>query len=116
MHCAFNAVSSAISGRSLGVYADKMFKKGIKDSKEYIGFVLGKMKKSGYEIENISFSIEAKKPRLEQHHEKIILSLSKILGLDSDRIGLTFTSGDDMTEFGRGKGMKCTSIALLRKK
>ncbi|MEK6942957.1 MAG: 2-C-methyl-D-erythritol 4-phosphate cytidylyltransferase [Nanoarchaeota archaeon] len=107
LHALFNAISSAIGERGLGYYADSMFKKGITDSKKYLEAILEKMKQKNLSINNISIMIEAGKPKLEPHTEKIKSSLSKILGLNEGKIGISYTSGERLSSFGLGKGMQC---------
>ena len=114
LHSLFNAISSAIGERSLGHFANPMFKKGIVDSKEYINVILVKLNEKGMKINNISISIEAAKPKLEPHSDKIKESLSTILKLDKEKIGLTFTTGDKLTSFGLGKGMQCFAVVSLK--
>lgn len=113
LHALFNAISSAVSERSLGFYCDEMCKKGITDSKEYLKVMLDKLKQKNLRINNVSISIEAKKPRLEKHTGKIIGSLSRILDLDKERIGITYTSGENLTSFGQGQGMQCFVVVTL---
>lgn len=115
LHALFNAVSSAIGERSLGCYANDMWDKGITDSKEYLKIILGILKQKGFKINNISISIEAGKPRLEHHTDKIKDSLSKILNLEQENIGVTYTSGDGLTAFGQGEGIQCFAIVALLK-
>lgn len=114
LHALFNAVSSAIGERSLGYYADKMFRKGITDSAEYLKVMLGKLKQKNLKISNVSISIEAKKPKLEGYTGKIKASLSKILNLEKENIGITYTSGDGLTSFGQGKGIQGFAVVMIK--
>ena len=107
LHALFNALSSAIGGRSLDYYAGPMCRKDITNSKEYLKVVLRKLNQKNLKINNISISIEAAKPKLEQHTYKIKNSLSKIIGLEEENIGITYTSGDKLTSFAQGKGIQC---------
>ena len=113
LHALFNAISSAIGEKSLGFYADKMYKRGVTDSREYLKLILKKLKDKNMKINNLSISIEALKPKLEKHTEKIIESLSKILNLNKENIGITYTSGDNLTSFGQGKGIQCFSAITV---
>lgn len=113
LHALFNAISTAIGETSLGFYADEMCKKGITDSKEYLEVMLEKMKKKSLEINNASISIEAKKPKLEQYNDAIKEPLSKILKIEKGKIGIAFTSGEGLTDFGKGDGMQCFVIVSL---
>ena len=53
-----------------------MCKKGIGDSKEYLKVILKKLNQKSIRINNVSISLEAKKPRLEKYSDKIKDSLS----------------------------------------
>src|SRR3989338_3956063 len=50
LHALFNALSTAIGFKSLGFYADDMYKKGVIDSKKYINFILEKVNERDYKI------------------------------------------------------------------
>ena len=113
LHALFNATSSAIGQKSLGYYSEPMFKKGVIDSKEYLKVVLNELTKRNLKLGNVSIAIEAKKPNLEKHTDKIKYSLSKILNLDKENIGITYTSGEGLTAFGRGEGMQCFVVVTL---
>ena len=113
LHALFNAISSAIGGNSLGYYADPMLDKGITDSKEYLKVVLKKLSEESLKISNISISIEAKKPRLDAYINKIMDSLAKILNMEKGRMGITCTSGEGLTEFGKGQGMQCFVVVSI---
>ncbi len=115
LHALFNALSSGIGERSLGYYSDSMCKKGIMNSKEYLKLILNKMKEKNFRINNICVSIEAAKPRFEVHTNKIKDSLSKILNIEKNDIGVTYTSGDGLTKFGQGKGIQCFVVVSLVK-
>ena len=114
LHALFNALSQAIGGKSIGCYADKMcLEHEIKDSKEYLKIILKKLEEKNYKINNIGIMIEAKKPNMEPHHDNIKESLSNLLKIDQGQIGLTFTSGEDLTDFGKGLGIQCYAIVAV---
>jgi len=114
LHALFNALSTAIGNKSLGFYTDKMFKNGITDSKKYIEFILDKVKEKGYKIGNVAIMLEGKKPKIDGHIDKIKSSLSKILMIKEENIGVAATSGDELSEFGKGKGMQCFVAVTLK--
>ncbi|MDP7180304.1 MAG: 2-C-methyl-D-erythritol 4-phosphate cytidylyltransferase [Candidatus Woesearchaeota archaeon] len=115
LHSLFNALSQAIGMRSIGCYADKMcLEEGIKDSKEYVKFILGKL--SEYKINNVGIMVEGKEPKLEAHHDMIKEAVAELIGVEVGGVGLTFTSGEELTEFGKGMGMQAFSAVLLSRK
>ena len=115
LHALFNALSTAIGMKSLGFYADDMCKKGITDSKKYIEFIFNKIKERGYKIGNIAIMLEGKKPQLDEHVDEIKNKLSKILKMKKENIGIAATSGEELTEFGKGNGMQCFAIVSLKR-
>ena len=114
LHALFNALSTAIGDRSLGFYADRMFKEGITDSKKYLELILDKVRGRDCKISNIAIMLEGKKPKIDEHIEKIKNALSKLLKIKKENIGIAATSGDGLTEFGKGLGMQCFVIVSLK--
>jgi 2-C-methyl-D-erythritol 2,4-cyclodiphosphate synthase len=90
-----------------------MLEKGITNSKEYFKVIMAKLKDKNMKISNVSISIEARKPRLDEHTDKIIESLSKILSMEKEKIGITHTTGEGLTSFGKGEGMQCFAVVSL---
>lgn len=115
IHALCNALNTAIGYGSLDLYAGPMYKKGIIDSKEYLKVALKMVKEKGYRINNVAFTVEAKKPRLEAHREKICDSLAKLLGVEKEKIGMAFTSGEKLTSFGKGEGIQAFCLVSLVK-
>jgi len=76
--------------------------------------ILEKVKKAGYKVGNVSISVEAKKPRLSLDQiKKIKKSTAEILEINIACVGLTFTSGEDLTAFGQGKAIQAFSMVTL---
>ena len=113
IHSLCNALSTAIGGGSLDTWAGEMFKKGATDSKEFLKAILIKVKDKGYKINNAAIMVEAGKPRLEGFRKKMQISLAKLLEIEMDKVGIAFTTGEDLTTFGKGEGIQAFSIASL---
>ena len=114
LHALFNALSTAIGMKSLGFYADKMLENGITDSKRYLEFILDKVEEKNLKINNVAIMLEGKKPKIDGHTGKIKASLSKILKIKGECIGIAATSGEELTEFGKGLGMQCFVVVTLK--
>jgi 2-C-methyl-D-erythritol 4-phosphate cytidylyltransferase/2-C-methyl-D-erythritol 2,4-cyclodiphosphate synthase len=114
LHTIFNAISQALGLRSIGYYCDKMcLEKGITDSKVYLIFMLEKMRELDYNIGNLGISIEAKQPRLEAKIPAMISMISEICDIDESQVGIVATSGEELTDFGRGEGMQVFVTCIL---
>lgn len=115
LHAIFNAISQAIGDKSLGFYADPLCEQGIKDSRKYLEPLLKRLKKEKFELNSLGLMIECKTPQIEPISAKMKKSLSEILGLNIRRIGITATSGENLTSFGAGLGIQCFAIVSLVK-
>ncbi len=113
LHALCNAISGALGGGSLGTYATKMCARGIKDSKKYLAEVLKKAAAKNWSVNQCSISIEAARPRIDPLASKIKKSLSALLKIPSEKIGITATSGEGLTPFGRGAAIRCQAVVLL---
>ena len=115
LHSLFNALSQSVGGKSIGFYADALCKKGIIDSTVYLKVALDMIKERGFRINNIGIMIEAKKPIFSRYDESIKKNISNLCGIEPWQVGLTATSGEEMSAFGRGEGIQVFSIVSLRK-
>jgi len=113
----FHALTNAISGVTcenvLGNLADKMCSEGITDSREYLDYAINTL--NGMEIVHISISIECKKPKITPYIEKMRKSISKSTGVSENSIGITATSGEELTSFGQGLGIQVFCIITVRR-
>jgi 2-C-methyl-D-erythritol 2,4-cyclodiphosphate synthase len=114
IHAFCNALSSVLGGKSLGSFADKMYlEKGIIDSKEFLKPLLIDLKKRNLEIQSVSFSFECLVPKIDEISDDLKLSMSKILKIPKDKIGITATTGNKTSVFGKGKGVRCGCVVLV---
>lgn len=115
LHAVFNALSQAIGDMSLGFYADSLCEKGVKDSKKYLDVILKKVEQQNFKINSLGLMIECKKPKIDPLTLKLKKSLCNILNLPPSRIGITATTGEELTMFGAGLGIQCFAIVSLVK-
>lgn len=116
LHALFNAITQSIGKKSIGYYCDDLcLNLGIKDSKEYIKLALKILKQENYKINNIGIMIEAQKPKLDPHVDKMKDNLAKLLAINKNNIGITVTSGEDLTPFGKGLAIQCFAIVSVIK-
>ena len=74
----------------------------------------GKTNEKNLKIQNVAIMLEGKRPKIDGQIDRIKSSLSKLLGIKSDYIGIAATSGEGLTEFGEGKGMQCIAVVSLK--
>ena len=95
--------------------ADEMLKKEkIKDSQKYVSKIFEKLRAGKYAVENVSVTVEAGVPRVSLADiGKMKKTIGGLLKIDEKRVGITFTSGEGLTPFGQGKGIKAMCAVLL---
>ncbi|MCL1946548.1 MAG: 2-C-methyl-D-erythritol 2,4-cyclodiphosphate synthase [Chitinivibrionia bacterium] len=115
LHALTNAVSGITTVNILGKKADELcIEKGIKDSKIYLQKSLEYL--NGYKITHISFSVEALKPKLAGYIDKIRENIANLLGISLDCVAMTATTGEGLTDFGKGLGIQVFVIITAEKK
>ena len=108
LHAITNAISGISGTNILGEISDTMCRQGITDSKYY---VLEALKTLGdFEVCHLSISIECKKPIVTPRIVDMKRSIASLVGIDEKDIGITATSGEGLTAFGRGEGIQVFSI------
>ena len=102
LHAITNAISGITTKNILGDVTGKLLKDGVIDSKVYLREALKYLKGK---IIHVSISIECKKPRISPKISEMRKCLSDLLNIGEESIGITATSGEDLTEFGKGNGI-----------
>jgi 2-C-methyl-D-erythritol 2,4-cyclodiphosphate synthase len=59
----------------------------------------------------VSITIEGKRPKFEPHIEEMKKNIAGLLSLQASQIGITATSGEGLTAFGRGDGLQVFVVA-----
>ena len=108
LHAITNAISGITCVNIMGKAADGMCKEGITDSKEYLKEALKYI--GSNKITHVSISIECKKPKITPKITEIRESVSVLLDIPVDCIGITATSGEELTEFGKGNGVNVFAV------
>jgi 2-C-methyl-D-erythritol 2,4-cyclodiphosphate synthase len=113
LHAITNAVSGITGVNILGKIADELcLKEGITDSRVFLKKALSYMK--NYKICHVSISIEALRPKLSDYIDPMCESIAGILGIEKRNVGITATTGEGLTEFGKGNGIYCTVILTVK--
>ncbi|MFH1280680.1 MAG: 2-C-methyl-D-erythritol 2,4-cyclodiphosphate synthase [Candidatus Beckwithbacteria bacterium] len=115
IHALCNALSTAIGGGSLDTWAGEINKKGVVDSKEYLKVIVKKVEEQGYKINSVAVMVEAREPRMEEYRNKMQESLARELNINTNQVGMAFTTGEGLTSFGRGKGILAWSSVVIDK-
>lgn len=105
LHAITNAVSGLTGVNILGEAADALCRNGITDSAVYLREALNALEQKNMRLRHISLSLECKAPKISPKTEEMRLRIAELCGISPERIGITATSGEGLTEFGRGEGI-----------
>jgi len=113
LHALTNAISGVTCVNILGNIADEMcLEKGITDSSVYVAEALKYL--LNIKIVHVSITIECSYPKITPKILDMRRVISKLLSLPENSVGITATTGEELTSFGQGKGIQafCCVTAL----
>lgn len=102
LHAITNAISGITCKNILGKVSDEMCENGNTNSEAYLKEAL---KYLNNEIVHLSISIECKTPKITPKIEEMREHIANLLCVDKKCIGITATTGEELTEFGKGNGI-----------
>jgi len=112
LHALANAISGITGVNILGKIADELCKKGITDSTSYLKEGLTYL--NGKEITHVSVSIECKTPKISPRIMEMKTYIASLLNIDVSDIGVTATTGEGLTDFGKGLGIQAFVIVTTQ--
>jgi 2-C-methyl-D-erythritol 2,4-cyclodiphosphate synthase len=110
LHAITNAISGVTGKPVLGPVADKLCKAGDKDSKSYLKIALEDLGGIGYRVSHVSVSVECARPKILPKLDVLRASVAGLLGITVADVGITATSGEGLTDFGKGLGIQALAI------
>ncbi len=112
LHSITNAISGVTCVNILGPVSDDLcLNKGIKDSRVYLREALRYL--NGKRIVHLSISIECLKPKITPKIPELRKSISELLSIPENSVGITATTGEGLTQFGQGKGIQVFSCITV---
>ena len=109
LHALCNAISGVTGVNILGAVSDDLcLKHGKTDSRFYVQEALNYLK--DWRLCHVSCSIECSTPKLTPKIPEMRTSLSELLGLETQDVGITATTGEGLTAVGRGEGIQVLCI------
>jgi 2-C-methyl-D-erythritol 2,4-cyclodiphosphate synthase len=109
LHALTNAVSGINGVNILGAVSDSLCEKGIKDSSVYLQKAVETLA-AQYRIVHVSIAVEAQRPHLAAHIPAMKQSLARFFKIAVEHVGLTATSGEGLTAFGKGEGIQAFAM------
>ncbi|MEC7839904.1 MAG: 2-C-methyl-D-erythritol 2,4-cyclodiphosphate synthase [Chlamydiota bacterium] len=105
-HAITNAISSITGEIILGGIADKLcLEEGITDSEVYLKEALKTLK--GQSITHIAITLEGKRPKFKERLLEMRANIARVIGIETSQVGITATTGEELTGFGKGEGVQC---------
>jgi len=112
LHSLTNAISGITCVNILGAVSDELcLKHGITDSSVYLAEAMKYLGDS--KIVHVSISIECLTPKITPRIPEIRKSLSRLLDVPENCIGITATTGEGLTQFGQGLGIQVFSCVTV---
>ena len=113
LHAITNAISGITCRNILGKVADEMCRAGITDSREYLKTALADLAAMGSRPVHLSISIECARPKISPKIEEMRRSIGALMQLPENAVGITATTGEGLTDFGRGLGISVFCILTV---
>ncbi|MDE7163583.1 MAG: 2-C-methyl-D-erythritol 2,4-cyclodiphosphate synthase [Clostridia bacterium] len=114
LHAVMDAILSAAGLKDIGHYfpdSDPAFKGA--DSAKLLATVIDTVQKKGLKVNGLSVAIQAEKPRLAAHIDKMVENLSKLTGAPKDSISVTAGTCEGLGFVGEGRGICAYCTAVL---
>jgi len=115
LHAITNAISGVTGKPVLGPVADGLCKAGVTDSVAYLRLALADLSAIQYRLAHVSVALECLRPKILPKLAELRTNLAALLGLTVADIGLTATSGEGLTDFGKGLGIQALAVVTAQK-
>lgn len=115
LHAITNAVSGVTGRPILGPVADALCKAGDSDSRTYLKVALDDLAAIGFKPAHVSLTIECARPKILPKLDALRASVASLLGLTVADVGLTATTGEGLTDFGKGLGVQAFAVLTAAK-
>lgn len=115
LHAITNALSGITGNPILGPVADGLCKTGVTDSTAYLRLALADLFATGYRLAHVSVAVECQRPKILPKLSELRVNLAALLGLTVADIGITATSGEGLTDFGKGLGIQAFAVVTAEK-
>jgi 2-C-methyl-D-erythritol 2,4-cyclodiphosphate synthase len=83
-------------------------------SQVFIEGALQRVTAAGWAVGNVTCTIVAARPRIGPHRSAIRAAVAALLGVADDAVNVSATTTDGLGFIGRGEGIACMAVALLR--
>lgn len=113
LHAVTDAISGVTGCTVIGAVADALSNQGITESKAYLRLALESL--GDWRISHLSVALECSRPMIDPKVPALRNSLASLLGVQIEDICVTATSGEGLSDCGRGQGISATAIVTAIK-
>ena len=113
LHSITNAISSITGRNILGSDADHLCQEGVTDSSNFIKLALDDLE--DWRISHIAIAIECLTPKISPQIDSMKKSIAKLCHINITDVGITATTGEGLTAFGKGEGIQAITIVTVNK-
>jgi 2-C-methyl-D-erythritol 4-phosphate cytidylyltransferase/2-C-methyl-D-erythritol 2,4-cyclodiphosphate synthase len=85
------------------------------DSAKLAREVFGRLRSSGFRIASLSLTLLAERPKVRDRIDAMREAIGAAFQIEPARVGLTATTLEGLGALGRGEGLACHAVALLRR-
>ncbi|MFU8848839.1 MAG: 2-C-methyl-D-erythritol 2,4-cyclodiphosphate synthase [Opitutales bacterium] len=108
LHALTDAISGITGKTVIGAVADRMCREGITDSREYFKVALADL--GDWQISHVSIVLECLRPKIDPKVPALRASIAELLGVAADDVCITATTGEGLTDCGRGLGIHASAL------
>jgi 2-C-methyl-D-erythritol 2,4-cyclodiphosphate synthase len=80
----------------------------------FVAEALRLVRRAGWSVGNVDCTVIAQRPKLAPYREAIVRRLAELLAIPPQAVSVKATSTDGLGMIGRGEGIACTAVVLLR--
>ena len=113
LHSITNAISSITGTNILGSVADQLCQEGVTDRSNFIKLALDDLE--DWKISHIAIAIECLKPKISPQIDSMKKSIAKLCHINITDVGITATTGEGLTTFGKGEGIQAITSVTVNK-
>ena len=116
LHAICDAVLGAIGARDIGYHfpnTSEAFKDA--DSRELLKEVMDMTRAKGFEVGNVDATLVSETPKIAPHIEAMKSSISALLGVDPEDVGVKATTSEKIGFVGRREGIEAYAVVLVHK-
>lgn len=117
LHALCNALLSAHGDTTFDPIAAPLCQAGDTNSVSYLEATLEHLtiNHSPFTINQLLISLEGAQPKIAPQHQAITKNLAQLLNITPEQIGLTYTTGEALTSFGKGEGIRSWVLVVLKR-